>query len=244
MSESVHNHNRSIISREDLWDLMKQLHPDLSRESMDWFVYNCQEQNIFKRIGRNMYTLAGSELDKEPYVPGETKEVREVRTILDRSGTEFNYQIWDSGQLEEFMPDCRTLPRIVITEVEKGQMEQAFDLLRRQLLRSVQFKPDRRYFKKYMEEGAVIVLPLPSESPRHRSEPHAVRLEKLLVDLLANKLLLELIDEESRTAVYRTAFDCYLVDESTLFRYARRRNKEAVVREFIRDHAGIQLLGE
>ena len=244
MGELVHNHNRSVISREDLWDLMKQLHPELSKESMDWFVYNCQEQNIFKRIGRNMYTLAGSELDKERYEPEYSFLSSGTLDVLEMKKGRFNYQIWDSRMLEEFIPDGGGFPHIVFAEVSKEQMETVFEHLRRYLECNVWLKPAHQYFKKYLEGETVIVLPLSSESPRHRDDPHKVRLEKILVDLFANKLLLGLFDAQGRKTVYENAFDKYLIDESTLFRYARRRNKEEVVREFIKNETGICLLGE
>lgn len=242
MSELLQHHNRSVISREDLWELMKQLHPDLSRDSIDWFVYNCQEQNIFKRIGRNRYTLSGSELDRDMYDPGKTEAVKRVEQALERLEGSCRYQVWDSGQLEEFMPDCRRLPRIVFAELEKGYMEDGFQQLKRRLNGNVWFKPERKYFKKYLEEEAVIVLPLPSEAPKHKEDVHQVRLEKLIVDLLANKLVLELLSEEERIAFCRSAFERYVVEESGLFRYARRRNKEAAVRDMI-GRAGICLVG-
>ncbi|MBT9777329.1 hypothetical protein GPL15_12525 [Clostridium sp. MCC353] len=244
MGELEHSHNRSVISREDLWDLMKQLHPELSKESMDWFVYNCQEQNIFKRIGRNMYTLAGSELDKERYEPDYSSLSSRALEVLEMKKARFNYQVWDSRMLEEFAPDRGGCPHIAFVEVSKEQMETAFEHLRRYLECSVWLKPAHQYFKKYLEGETVVVLPLSSESPRHRNDPHKVRLEKILVDLFANKLLLDLLDTEERKAVYENAFERYLIDESTLFRYARRRNKETVIRGFIKEYTGVCLLGE
>lgn len=244
MGDLVHNHNRSVISREDLWELMKQLHPELSRESIDWFVYNCQEQNIFKRIGRNMYTLAGSELDKDRYEPEYSVLSDKTMKVLDMKKNSFCYQIWDSRVFEEFIPDAGRIPHIVFAEVAKEQMETAFEQLRRYLDCNVWLKPAHRYFKKYLEEETVVVLPLSSESPRRREDSHKVRLEKILVDMFANKLLLGLFDDEERKMVYETAFQRYLIDESTLFRYARRRNKEKVVRDFIREQTVVSLLGE
>ncbi|PNV61390.1 hypothetical protein C0033_13925 [Clostridium sp. chh4-2] len=244
MGEYIHNHNRSVISREDLWDLMKQLHPDLSKESMDWFVYNCQEQHIFKRIGRNMYTLAGSELDKERYEPEYSELSAKAIDLLEMKRPISSYQLWDSRMLEEFLPSGAGFPHLVFAEVSKEQMEPAFEHLRRNLDCNVWLKPAHQYFNKYLEGETVVVLPLSSESPRHRDDPHKVRLEKILVDLFANKLLLGLLEEEERQAFYEAAFQLYLIDESTLFRYARRRNKEKVIRKFIKEKTTITLLGE
>ncbi|MCD8286819.1 MAG: hypothetical protein LUD50_06320 [Clostridia bacterium] len=58
-----------------------------------------------------------------------------------------------------------------------------------------------------------------------------------MVDLLANKTLrgVILIIVDKITDIIRDMFDKYLVNQSTLMRYARRRNKEQEVREILGD---------
>lgn len=48
-------------------------------------------------------------------------------------------------------------------------------------------------------------------------------LEKLLVDVVADPLLLDSVSESEYPTIYEDAFSKYVVDESCLFQYAARR---------------------
>lgn len=243
VEENNRSHNRSIISREDLWDLMKQLHPDISKSSIDWFVYNCVENKIFTRIGRNMYTLYGSDLDKGYYLAERSSLLNQVSGYLEKRFPEMGYQLWETPQLSEFLDEPLSR-HVIFVEAERGMEETIFRSLKNSRLCSVQLKPDRRFFLKHLEAQAIIVLPLPSEVPAYREYPHRTRLEKILVDLFANKLMQELTDRDMCRQIFEQAFSSYIIEESALFRYARRRNKEAAIREFISQETTVELLGD
>ena len=63
----------------------------------------------------------------------------------------------------------------------------------------------------------------------------------LLVDLMAEPLYQEIIHRGEYPSIYEGAFQNYVIDESRMFRYARRRNAADRLRTFIAEETSIQL---
>jgi hypothetical protein len=92
----------------------------------------------------------------------------------------------------------------------------------------------------YSGDVTVSVLPLTSEAPIKTNE---AKLEKLLVDLFANKLLDYIISKGDYPGIYESAFSRYSINKHLMFRYAKRRNKADEINQFIRDKTNITLIG-
>ncbi len=61
--------------------------------------------------------------------------------------------------------------------------------------------------------------------------PYQVPLEKLIVDLFSNKDLL--VSKGDHAYAIEEMFATYHIDTVAMLRYARRRNREAVIQDFI-----------
>lgn len=64
------------------------------------------------------------------------------------------------------------------------------------------------------------------------------------MDLFVNKFTGHLIEKSEYPAIMEDAFSKYHLDETKMFRYARRRNVEAKMKKFIRQETSIQLKTE
>ena len=62
-----------------------------------------------------------------------------------------------------------------------------------------------------------------------------------MVDLFVNKFTGHLIEKSEYPAILEETFHKYYLDETKMFRYARRRNVEARMKTFIRQETGIKL---
>lgn len=67
---------------------------------------------------------------------------------------------------------------------------------------------------------------LVSEAPVLEGEPHGICLEKLLVDMYADKLISTTYSKAEFPNVLHLARSQYQVNTAKMLRYARRRNKE------------------
>ena len=87
----------------------------------------------------------------------------------------------------------------------------------------------------------IVINKLTTEAPKSTEIPWHTRLEKLLVDVVANQLLLDSVSESEYPNIYEGAFSMYVVDESCLFRYAARRAVDKKIKKLIREKTNITL---
>ncbi len=79
------------------------------------------------------------------------------------------------------------------------------------------------------------------ESPREKKERYRARLEKLLVDLIADPLISKLVSQSEYPEIYDSAFFSCPIDESSLFRYAKRRSVYDEIMKMIEEGTEINL---
>ena len=94
-----------------------------------------------------------------------------------------------------------------------------------------------RDLRLYWSNGTVIVTDLVSEAPMRMNQPHVLLLEKMLVDMCADKLIGSTFSKAELPNVFDIAVSQYQLDRSKLVRYARRRNKEAEVKKYLKESA-------
>ena len=89
--------------------------------------------------------------------------------------------------------------------------------------------------------NSIIIERLISESPKGDVAPYNLAIEKLIVDLFANKRLKEMISLGDYPMALESIFSMYEVNQVKMFRYARRRNKERELREFLQSRTNVDL---
>jgi len=77
----------------------------------------------------------------------------------------------------------------------------------------------------YWTVGSIIVTDMVSEAPLRTDEPYVITLEKMLVDMYADKLIAASYSKAEYSDVIEQAEKYYLLDKKRMLRYARRRNK-------------------
>ena len=78
-----------------------------------------------------------------------------------------------------------------------------------------------------------VIKKLITEAPKGTDEFWHTDLEKMLVDIVSDKLLRSCVNQGEYKTIFTQAFKDFYIDESQLFRYARRRNAKAKVLEQI-----------
>ena len=104
--------------------------------------------------------------------------------------------------------------------------------------------PTPELYHQYWYDGMIVLNKLVTEAPRGIEEAWHTRLEKLLVDLVSDSLLQEVISKSEYPAILEGTFSGYVIDESCLFRYAKRRGAEKQLKALIREKTNITLRTE
>ncbi|MCD8307380.1 MAG: hypothetical protein LUD51_04025 [Clostridia bacterium] len=182
-----------------------------------------------EHIGRNCYIKCNGDAKKE-YRVTYSKEAADIIQDLKAGCPELSFSVFELQWLNEFLSEPLWANYIFI-DVEKSRA--LFLFTYEQLLwDSVLMTPDEKEISRYAYNGTVIINCLISESPKVESEG-LVSLEKIMVDLLASKVMKSILSPVKVPDIIRAMFDKYKVNQSTLLRYARRRYKEQQMRKVL-----------
>ncbi|MPN16190.1 hypothetical protein SDC9_163528 [bioreactor metagenome] len=71
-----------------------------------------------------------------------------------------------------------------------------------------------------------------------------MRADTHLFDIMSEPLIKETFGKSEHEVIYEGVFERYIVDESKMFRYARRRNAATKLWKFINDDTSVHLKTE
>lgn len=145
-----------------------------------------------------------------------------------------NFVIFESVLLNEFL-NHQIAQNTIYVQIEKDVSSYIFDNLQEEYVGNVLYKPGKRDFDRYWTRDCVVVLDLISQAPLSQERPHEIAIEKILVDIIAEKSMAAIFSPSEIPFVYENAMKSYHVDRRKMNRYARRRGKASLVKEYVGD---------
>ena len=179
------------------------------------------------RFGWNKYTVSNK---KEIYSYKYSDKAEDIVSVINNNYVGLNYQIFELVQLNEFV-NHMIAHNSIFVYVENELQEYVFDTLKNVYPGRVMLRPSLIEYYRYGIDDEIVVMRLPSETPKGTNYPWACRLEKIIVDVLTDKLIKEIVPEEEKYNIVNGAYDGYLLDEDTMIRYAKRKGAERKFRE-------------
>ena len=95
------------------------------------------------------------------------------------------------------------------------------------------YKPNRENYELYWSRDSIVVTDMISEAPLRGDQPHMITLEKMLVDMYADKLISSAYSRAEYPDVIEQAASRYLLDKARMLRYARRRNRQKEITAYL-----------
>ena len=160
-----------------------------------------------------------------------------ANNIADKLYEEYNgldFRLFEYIQLNEFINHQISYNTVFVfgeTEYANNACETLFGEHPGRVL----FKPCLDDYYRYHLEDQIIVRRLPSESPKGIGAVWHMRLEQIIADMLIDKLISTLIPQGEKAAILEQAFETYLVDERTMFRYAGRKGAKTKLSTILDD---------
>lgn len=226
-----------VFSRDELFSLRLEENPQLGKPGfLRAFERNIKEGKIL-RVGRDLYVVP--EKSKAEYRHDLSPEAKKALDHLLFRYPKMPFSFFELIQFNEFV-NHQIAHNAIIVSVGEGLEEYAFECLKERFP-AVLLKPNRTECDRYWADGVIVVNHLVGEAPLSKADPHEGSLEKILVDTILDPLLTSLISASEWPAIFEDGFSRYAVNEDKLFRYARRRNGEQELLDFIKSHTGIQL---
>ena len=190
------------------------------------------------RVGRNVYSLPDDKRLTYEYKYSELAE--EVAQEIAQQYPYVNFSIFEFVQLNDFVNHL-IAHNVIFLSVEAEIMDFVFETLRDKYPGKVLINPTIEIYHQYWSDNMIVLGKLTAEAPKGQKASWHTRLEKMLVDIMAEPLLLASISRAEYPHIYEDAFDRYIVDENGLFRYASRRKVTKKIKELIRKETDIVL---
>lgn len=179
------------------------------------------------RVGRNRYVAGDTKL--LPYAYSSSQKATDIADLLMGRFPDIKFSVFELVQLNDFL-NHQIASNVIFVSVEKELKDFAFTALQERLNEMILVDPTEEMFFRYWSPGLVVLRNRMTEAPTGRPLRWQAPLEKILVDLQADRLLRGCFEEAELPQLYADVFRRYAVDRSKLYRYARRRGIEAKVR--------------
>jgi hypothetical protein len=230
--------DRNSFSREELFDFYKNFEPSLKEGTLGWRIYDLKNKNIIKSIQRGYYTISY----KPKYKPEISGELLKFAKVISERFGEVKYCLWDTDSINEFSQH-QSSKKLIVIEIEKDFIESLYYELKDTFRSNFYLNPDKKIIDFYMSESQnpVIIKKLITRSPiskrkEKKFEIYTPLLEKILVDLFTEKKLFYFYQGAELIHIYENVLKNYTLNYTKLFSYAKRRDQEQDIKQFMNNH--------
>lgn len=231
----------SCFDKATLYNRVRKFDPSVSDSTIYRMMKKMIDTGEIARVGRNVYYVPSHSLASYSYEY--SSQAQELANYIDEKYPALDFRIFETVQLNEFV-NHQIGKNTLFLSVEEGIGDFLFQELRERYNNNVLLNPSTEVYHQYWNENIIVIEKLLTESPKGEVSVWHTRLEKILVDIMADKILMESISESEYPTIYETAFAQYAVDESQMFRYAKRRSADKRIKEFLKNRTNVKLRTE
>ena len=232
--------NKPTLTRNEIKAYVQTQRPRLKDSTFRWLLYSLCSKRIIQHVAHDAYRIYAGDSLLQGYSADLSNDAVAVRAFLKKRFPLLMFIIWETRAFNEFA-NHQIVRNYIFIEVEKPLSENVFDAIREESKHTVLYKPGKKEIALYSGDVTVSVLDLTSDAP---VDGYDAKLEKLLVDLFANKLLEQIVSRGDYPGIFEEAFAKYRINYNIMRRYARRRNKHDVIKGFIEDKTSITIVGK
>ncbi|HUM82803.1 MAG TPA: hypothetical protein PLN48_03390 [Lachnospiraceae bacterium] len=230
--EAIENLSDKEYSRRELLEYLQELHPSLTANTFCWILAKMSRDGKLHKVGRNSYVRKAAD-SRKTFRPNYSMQALRVRNSIMKQYEWMDFCLFETNLLEKSAAAALKCSAIFV-QVRKESSRTIFELLRRDF-KNVFYKPSRKEIESYKTDDMIIVVDKISEAPRNKKRPYDIVLEKLLVDLIAEKNIGIFVPEESYLMSLKTAYEKSPIDELKMMRYARRRGASVRLKELLEE---------
>lgn len=225
--------HQDVISVRDLYDYWVTTEGLSNRGTADWRIHDLKQKKVLQEIKNGLYTFS----IKPVYEPTPDKIHVRLQKIIRQNYRNVRYSIWNMNWLNEFSVH-QFNRQILIVEIEKDLQASLRELLDRHGFVDLAWSIGRHSVQMSAIKNPIYIIPLISRAPLHQLTLNKKKysipsLEKLLVDVYNNNSLFPYLQGAELPKIFDQAFSKYAINFTTLFSYAKRRNKQKPLKAFI-----------
>lgn len=218
--------------RRELLSWMEKAKPGLSLSGYHWAVTQLIKNGAIIRTGHDEYSLK-DQRSLRNFIPHYSEEAAVLMEKISKKFPYVSFTVFETVLMNNFLNHL-IAQNTIFLQVERESSIYIFRYLQDEGIPRLMYKPSKEDFRLYWEAGTVVVIDLVTESPLCPARPHDMTLEKMLVDMCAEKLIAATFSKAELPNVFELANDEYVIDKTKMTRYARRRNKEDEIRKYLK----------
>ena len=222
---------KTPFSREDILECIRLQDSGFKETQLRYVLGRMLESNTLIRVGRNEYEL-NTQNRKAVYENSYSETAGRIAEEIDKAYPLVDFRVWELRWLNEFFNHQIGQNKIFV-EVENDACEYVYSAVSELIDSMVLYKPSFEDLFRYGDNDSIIITRLVKEAPTGVPYRYNVRLEQIIVDLFADKYLVEMLSKADYPEAIRSMFNVYYIDRSTLSRYAKRRNRMSEVEEYL-----------
>ncbi len=237
------------VTRRELKQFYRSMNPTLQETTFRWMIMDLVSCGLLAPAERGLFytnwkhaPTEGIEVQKPSpygsYEPVASVDLLDIANGFRNRFSELEYCIWDTRWLNEFMLH-QPARFFTLFECERVGLQTAFEHLRSRRPH-VFLEPTASDLSNYVYENSdsIVVRRLVSQAPLSRGKTlHFPKLEKVLVDLVADDDLYYAYQGAELDRIFSSAIRSYWISEPTLKRYSNRRSCSEKVSQILeRNH--------
>ncbi len=221
----------NAFSSKELFEFYKMNEEDLKEGTFRWRVYELKKEGLMSNVKRGVYILD----HKKKFQPEISRGTKILYNMIQNRFPYIEICVWDTSWLNNFM-NHQLYSSYTIFEVDKEVVSSVFNMLKEKKDR-VYLNPNERDVENFiLGENAIIIKSLLKEAPvKYSGNIRIAKLEKIIVDLYFEKILLVSYQGNEMKNIFKRSFDEYEINLTTLYRYARNRGIVDKIKEYIQN---------
>jgi hypothetical protein len=232
---------KDSFSRAELLAAIKEYGIQVSDSMFKVVLKKLTDAEKIIRVGRNAYCV--NKENRRIYEHIYSDLARNIAREIAADFPYLSFSIFELVQLNAFV-NHQIAHNVVFVSVESDLGEFVFDKLKEKHPGKVLIYPSIEIYHQYWCDDMIVIQKLISESPTGNGEKWHTRIEKMLVDIFADDVQKESFSESELAGIYEDAFLRYAIDESCLFRYAKRRGIQQRLKEYLTTNTNVKLRKE
>ena len=233
--------DRKSFSREDIQKRAEKLDPGFRKTQMRYLIGRLLQSGKIVRVSHGIYQQSSDHVEKKTYTNQYSESTKKLIRRMQKKYPMLHYRVWELRWLNEFFNHQITQNKVFL-EVENEGCDFVYDYLFDAYQGKILLRPSSEEIYRYGIDGTVIIDRLISEAPPGFPDKYNVPLEKIIVDLFANKKLQAMLSRGDYPDALENIFRKYEVNQSAMLRYARRRNKKIDMCVFFEEKTDIEML--
>jgi len=210
----------------DIFRFYNEQNMKIAKTTVNWRIHNFVQSGVIQRVGRGIYRLGKSNIFRIDLSP-------KTKTTADKIKKEFPYTdfcVWELAVVNLFSHNLINF-NLFFVDIERDAVDAVYHKLKEKQKNIINIRKTIDDISEWA--GCICIRPLVSHAPLQAQEQIQVAtLEKILVDIATDKEFFPFQGNEILT-IYENAFEQYTINESSMFRYAARKEKRENIKELI-----------